>query len=204
MITLHFVRHGESTGNVGPERFCGRVDPELTTRGWEQALRLGKRFQGVNLAASYTSPSERARKTVEIMGLTVPMSQVAELVERSYGNWDGRILAEIQQLYPEDFDDFEQYRVLPKGAEDLRELEDRVKLCSERLRALLEPGSQALVMTHKGVIQALIGGVLGLDRNDQIWHHKFQVDHGSITTIEWHDHAGPRVVCFNETGHLRG
>lgn len=206
MIRLHFIRHGESEGNIRPQqRFLGRHDPPLTARGETQAQRLGKRFAGMWPAAVFSSSLQRAWRTAELLiagAGELPLPQmVPELVERSYGTWDGKLLSEIQAAHPEDFQDFQTYRVLPPHGESLAELQERVELCLKRLRASLSDGATALVVTHEGVLRALLGGVLGLYGHRSGWHERFQFWHGSLTTVEWHeDHW--TLIRVNETGHL--
>jgi len=62
MLTLTFIRHGESEDN-GREIWAGWRDAPLTEFGQAQAKAVGKYFSGVPITAIYASPLKRAHST---------------------------------------------------------------------------------------------------------------------------------------------
>ena len=101
-ITL--LRHGESTGNL-EGRVQGRSDYPLTKRGLQQAKALARHWQAekVSFDKIISSPSQRARKTAEIIAesLSLPVELDPAWMERGFGEWEGLVLEEILQIKPD-------------------------------------------------------------------------------------------------------
>ncbi len=81
-------------------RHTGRTDLPLTARGEERAAALGRRLAGLDFAAVYASPLERARRTAEIAGF--PSPHITPLLrEFDYGEYEGITTAEIHKMRPD-------------------------------------------------------------------------------------------------------
>ena len=67
-ITITFLRHGESVGNL-ENRFQGHADYPLTEKGRSQARALAKWWnaEGISFNRACSSPLLRARETAEII-----------------------------------------------------------------------------------------------------------------------------------------
>ena len=100
MKTIYIVRHGETQWNLEC-RVQGHQDSPLTEKGIKQAKDLSRSFaiNGVNFDCAYSSPSERALKTANIIiGETkVPIHEKDELKEISFGAWEGKNNQEIKK-----------------------------------------------------------------------------------------------------------
>lgn len=105
--TLYLTRHGETKWNV-EKRMQGWQDSPLTEKGRQDAKRLGKRLEAVELAAIYTSTSGRALETAELVrgGRLIPIYQDERLREIQLGDWEGKTHDEIRQMDPTGFDHF--------------------------------------------------------------------------------------------------
>jgi broad specificity phosphatase PhoE len=68
---LYVTRHGEADGEDG----------SLTTRGEEQARRLGRRLTGVPLTAISHSPLPRATQTARLIGAQLPAVELQMTAE---------------------------------------------------------------------------------------------------------------------------
>ncbi|TDL23226.1 phosphoglycerate mutase-like protein [Rickenella mellea] len=66
MITVTFIRHGESTDNLKPV-WAGWADAPLSNHGMTQAVALGQGFSNVRLTAIYASPLKRAHSTAQAL-----------------------------------------------------------------------------------------------------------------------------------------
>lgn len=66
MITVTFVRHGESTDNLRTV-WAGWADAPLSHHGMNQARALGEAFTNIRLTAIYTSPLKRASITANAL-----------------------------------------------------------------------------------------------------------------------------------------
>ncbi|MBE5848443.1 MAG: histidine phosphatase family protein [Lachnospiraceae bacterium] len=88
MEYFYFVRHGETVWNV-ENKICGATDIELTKRGHEQALEVGKKIREMGIEADVilTSPLVRASETAchisEITG--IPVKTEPRLIEQNFG-----------------------------------------------------------------------------------------------------------------------
>ena len=112
MPTLYLVRHGETDFNV-EGRLQGRFETSLNARGRRQATACAGVLRDLfgrdgKAAADFSyvsSPLKRARETMELvragLGLDAQGYAVdARLAEISYGDWEGRTLAEIGAADP--------------------------------------------------------------------------------------------------------
>ena len=199
MSRLLLARHGQSVSNA-VRRFQGAQDVALSELGARQAEALGQAIRRLPIAAVYTSPLERARRTAEIAaaGLGVPLTPVDDLRELSLGDWEGRTVEEIRALPGDPYEQWVRDPVacLPPGGEPLPEVQARVVSAMADIAAAHPNGQQVLVVCHGGVISAYLAHCLGLPLSS-IW--RLTLSNGSITEV-----APPSVRCVNSTRHLSG
>ena len=199
MSRLLLARHGQSVSNA-VRRFQGAQDVALSELGARQAEALGQAIRRLPIAAVYTSPLERARRTAEIAaaGLGVPLTPVDDLRELSLGDWEGRTVEEIRALPGDPYEQWVRDPVacLPPGAEPLAEVQARVVSAMADIAADHPNGQQGLGVCHGGVISAYLAHCLGLPLSS-IW--RLTLSNGSITEV-----APPSVRCVNSTRHLSG
>lgn len=152
MILL--ARHGETDDNIPPQRVQGWIDAPLNDRGRAQAKELATAVQSQGVAAVYSSHLSRARETAEIvareLGLEVTVDE--RLAESNRGDWEGRLLEEIEREEPELWAAWRrggaEFR-FPSG-ESLAEHADRVAAALTDVRARPLP---ALCVCHGGTIR---------------------------------------------------
>lgn len=199
MSRLLLARHGQSVSNA-VRRFQGVQDVALSELGARQAEALGRAIRRLPIAAVYTSPLERARRTAEIAaaGLGVPLQPVDDLRELSLGEWEGRTVDEIRALPGDPYEQWVRDPVAcpPPGAEPLPEVQARVVSAMADIAAAHPNGRQVLVVCHGGVISAYLAHCLGLPLSS-IW--RLTLSNGSITEV-----APPYVRSVNSTRHLSG
>ena len=199
MRRLVLARHGQSVSNA-VRRFQGVQDVPLSELGLRQAEALGSALRRRRLAAVYTSPLARARRTAEIAaaGLGVPVVPVEDLRELSLGEWEGRTVEEIRALPGDPYARWVRDPVvgLPPGGEPLPDVQARVVRAIGEIAAAHPNGGDVLVVCHGGVISAFLAHCLGLPLS-QIW--RVTLSNGSLTEV-----APPRVLSVNDTTHLDG
>lgn len=199
MRRLLLARHGQSVSNAG-RRFQGIQDVALSELGRRQAEALGAAVGRRRVAHVYVSPLRRARRTAEIAvaGLGLPMTVVEDLRELSLGEWEGRTVEEIRGLPGDPYACWVRDPVafMPPGAEALPAVQARVLRVVAEIAAAHPNGDDVLVVSHGGVISALLAHWLGLPLSS-LW--RLTVANGSLSEV-----APPQVVAVNETGHLRG
>ena len=96
---VYLARHGETEWSVTGQH-TGLTDLPLTARGERNARQLGKRLKGLQFAAVFTSPLQRARRTCELAGFGDRAKVDAEMVEWNYGDYEGRRTDDIRKERP--------------------------------------------------------------------------------------------------------
>jgi len=195
---LLLARHGQSVSNA-IRRFQGAQDVALSPLGMRQAEALGQAVSRRAIAHVYVSPFERARHTAEIAlaGLGLPLTVVDDLRELSLGEWEGCTVEEIRTRPGDPYARWvrDPVQCPPPGGEPLADVQARVLRAVERITAAHPNGDDVLIVSHGGVISALLAHCFGLPLSS-IW--RIAVANCSLSEI-----APPRVVSVNETGHLR-
>ena len=198
MRRLLLARHGQSVSNA-IRRFQGAQDVALSPLGMRQAEALGQAVSRRPIAHVYVSPFERARHTAEIAlaRLDLPLTVVDDLRELSLGEWEGCTVEEIRTRPGDPYARWvrDPVQCPPPGGEPLADVQARVLRAVERITAAHPNGDDVLIVSHGGVISALLAHCFGLPLSS-IW--RIAVANCSLSEI-----APPRVVSVNETGHLR-
>ena len=101
MILL--ARHGETDDNVPPQRVQGWIDTPLNDRGRAQARELADAVRARASRPCTRATSSRARETAEIVARELGLEVIVDerLAESNRGDWEGRLLEEIEREEPE-------------------------------------------------------------------------------------------------------
>ncbi len=99
---MYIIRHGETELNVR-KAFQGHTDSALTEKGIQQAENHGNELQAYEINQIICSDLPRAMNTASIIAklLNIPMQTDDQLREVYFGFWDGMADEDIQQQYPE-------------------------------------------------------------------------------------------------------
>ena len=156
MTRLALLRHGPTAWN-GEKRLQGRADQPLSPEGEAQvrSWTLPSELAGFDWL---TSPLIRARRTAELIGVEAVMEPAA--IELDFGTWEGRRLVDIRAEDP-DGTDANEARGLdftPPDGESPRDVQARLAPLLARLAA---NGKDTGIVTHKGVIRALLSLATG-------------------------------------------
>ena len=164
MILL--ARHGETDDNVPPQRVQGWIDSPLNEQGRAQARALAAAVRPLGLAAVYSSHLARARESADIVASELGLEVVADerLAESRRGDWEGRLLEDIESEEPELWAAWRRggadFRF--PGGESLAEHADRV---ADALADVRRGPRPALCVCHGGTIRCAfaLGNPRGLD-----------------------------------------
>jgi broad specificity phosphatase PhoE len=170
---LFFIRHGQTDWNA-EGRFQGQRDIPLNDKGRLQATRNGNQLAEVlGVSASsfdfIASPLSRTRETMErartAMGLEAQTYATSpEIVELSFGDWEGHTFDELEHLYPDDFArrERDKWNFLPPGtkAESYHTLSVRVGHWLERV------DRPTVCVTHGGVMRSIFKLTGSLSEHD--------------------------------------
>lgn len=159
LITL--LRHGEVEGRAQVLR--GRSDPALSAHGQQQLLRAFASIEPT-VTALACSPLQRCSWFAQQQAkhLQIPLHAIDELREIDFGDWEELTLQEAQAndpaCYAQFLHDTLHWRA-PNG-ETYAAFRQRVRDGLQQLIAI--PTSHLLVITHGGVMRALLAEVLAL------------------------------------------
>lgn len=158
------IRHGETLWNR-EGRWQGHADPDLTDAGREAARELARQLLEEHRERPFTqlfaSDLLRARSTAAPIAAAtgLPLALDPRLRELDVGTWSGLTRGEIESRHGETLRAFERGEpgVRPGGGECRIEIRERAHaFVSARARDCA--GGRVLVVTHLGVIRALIPG----------------------------------------------
>lgn len=180
---LYLVRHGDASPHDGP----------LSAAGREQARLAGQRLREVPLAAITHGPLPRAAQTAEIIAAVFPGVPVT--VSELAGDYipSDPDPAELPPLYARFV---ESYTAAERAA--------GARTASAATAAFLRPGTDGadtheLVVTHNFLIGWLASQALAAP--SWRWLGLNQMN-GGLTVIACDPAAPPRLVSFNDGGHL--
>lgn len=177
------VRHPETEANV-TTRFVGRGDSPYTAEGCAQAARLPVEIQAFAPDRIWSSPLRRAFEVASAAAETTGVELVVDerLVELDFGLAEGMTWEEITEAGLK-FD----YRALETPvAPDGESRGDIERRSAAVAHAILEIGGNHVVVTHGGVMRAMLVHLLGLtDRAIWTFHlHNAQLAH--VRVVDGH------------------
>jgi probable phosphoglycerate mutase len=192
---ISFVRHGETAHNR-EGRLQGRADLELSERGLDQAQRLAGRFARATNTSVVSSPLRRARQTAAeiaaVCGCEVEIDE--RLIELDYGDWDGRLLADIP------LEAWSAWRAdpafSPPGGESLVAVTARIdSFCRDRLSR----DGRTVAVSHVSPIKAAVAWALGVDEG-ATW--RMQLGLATITAVGARPDGNGYLSSYNDGAHL--
>lgn len=160
--TLIFIRHGETDWNV-ERRLQGQKDIPLNPNGRQQAARNGRALRAIDGIKSFdfaASPLRRAADTMRIVRAELGLDPEAfrtepELIEITFGDWEGSTLAELAVDNPGDVRrrQADKWGFVPPRGESYEMLERRV-------RKWLTSLTGDIVAVSHGAVARIVQGLL--------------------------------------------
>ena len=200
MTEIILVRHGETEWNVG-EIFRGRIDVELNETGVKQAQLLAEYLRYVKIGAVYSSPLKRSLKTAETIASYHQLeAEIAPgLIDLNFGKWQGLSLQEVNDKYPELYEEWisRPDKVKIPAGESLDDVRARAIGVIDEVSA--KHRGTVVLVSHRVVNKVLICALLGLD-NSHFWN--IRQDTCGITTFTCEDE---RFILteHNNTSYLK-
>lgn len=150
--TLLLARHGETDWNRD-RRWQGHAQTMLNATGREQARLLAAELAPEPPEAIYSSDLPRSRETAEIVGaaLGLPVNLDPRLREVDVGEWSGLTSVEVEQRFPEGFEQRLAGGTGWKQGEEYDAMGRRVVAALFDIAAA-HAGGRVLVVTHGGPI----------------------------------------------------
>lgn len=200
--TVILVRHGQSIWNE-ERRWQGQADPPLSDVGRAQARRVAERLRAEPIAALYSSDLRRALETAQIIGerLGLEPRPDSRLRELDLGAWSGLTGEEIARREPEQWQAWVNYEdIRPGGGETFGEMQQRAMAALREIIAA-HPSETVCVVTHGGIVYAVLGHVLGLERGPRLFEDLPPNRNTAITILHFKDNeAEPSLIM--DASHL--
>lgn len=173
-MQVFLIRHPRPL--IEPGLCYGRLDVDC-----EEPQPVAARLQLPPDTPIFSSPLRRARRLAEALAVParVEVRLDARLSEIDFGDWEGRRWDDIDR---QSIDDWaaDVLNFTPPRGESVADLQRRVVDFAAELAATVDGASVALI-THAGVIRALLGHWRGLPVAE--WT-QLKCDFGSLTQIE--------------------
>ena len=177
MTRIFLTRHGETEWNL-QGRVQGSLDSALTERGRQQARFLAQRLRPEGVQYIYSSDLPRALATAEEIRISLGLSNLTvspALREQSFGEWEGRVWAELREEYPDVFRvwDSEPHNArIPRGETMSEALNRAWAFFSQTV--LEHPRETLCFVTHGLTLKLLVTKCLGYQVHDwdkTPWQH---------------------------------
>ncbi|TCK30703.1 putative phosphoglycerate mutase [Ancylobacter aquaticus] len=182
---IFLVRHGETDWNLAG-RLQGTHDIPLNDLGREQAADTARVVERLSGGARHldfvASPLIRAAQTMAILRAELGLPPDAfrrdpRLREISFGRWEGSTWPELRRRDPVSLAarDADPWNFAPPGGESYTELATRV------LAAMGELQGDSVVVTHGGVVRAMLHAFAGMPPSQAV---ELPVRQGAVYLIE--------------------
>jgi alpha-ribazole phosphatase len=186
---IDLIRHGEPEGG---KRYRGQIDDPLSERGWRQMWdAVGARVPWQQIVSSPLARCHAfAAALAERYGL--PLAVDARLMEIGFGRWEGRTAEQLRAEDPQQLTRFyhDPINARPAGAEPLADFQARVIAGFDAL-ALAYPQQHVLVVTHAGVMRAVVAHVLNAPLEAL---YRIDVAYAALTRIRFDGERPPTLV----------
>jgi probable phosphoglycerate mutase len=157
---FYLLRHAPTRWNL-EKRIQGQWDSELAPEGQAKAEALAPKLAGLGLARILSSDLGRAKATAGLLNLRLclPITLERRLREQHFGEWTGRYWRDIPEA-DRRAAEAAGWNFKPPGGESRTEVRQRAE------HALIDAGRtiagrNVLVVTHQGVIKAVLNHLLG-------------------------------------------
>jgi len=204
MLSITFVRHGQTDYNADG-RVQGRgIDSDLNALGRWQAERLAERLEPLPLAGLYTSSLRRTHQTAAPLVARrsdLTPTPLSDLDEMDWGVYEGQASSsEIKERYRRYVERWNagNFDHAIEGGESPRDVEQRALRAVAHIQSTHASGN-VLVVTHGRLLRVLLASMLpefSLHRMQELTQENTAV---SVVDLGSGD---PRVRLLNDTSHL--
>lgn len=182
-LMIWLIRHGE-IDLACKGRLIGQKDVQLSEKGRNQALSFRNLATEAAIGSIYCSDLSRSYQTATLISedRNMPVNRVRALREISLGEWEGKLVKDIKERYPDQWKDrgenIAEYR--PPSGESFTDLASRVIPAFESIVA--STNSNTLIVGHAGVNRAIICHALGIHLQNVL---QIGQNYGSMNVIQY-------------------
>lgn len=200
MVKLILVRHALTVDNQ-KSRLSGHIDSSVSEEGKEQIDKITNYLKDFDIDKIYTTTSSRTKDTVKKLSelKSIEIIEKESLKEISFGDFEGLTFKEIENRYPEEFQDMikKGYEYKYPNGESLIDSYNRV--CTELDNIISDCDNQTiLICSHGGTIRNIITYLIS---NSYKYHWNFKIDNGSVTILEVQD-GFTVITAMNNTSFI--
>lgn len=161
-ISIIALRHAPTRWNH-EKRIQGRTNTTLDDEGIRKAKAWSLESADYQ-RVWFSSPLQRCIQTGAALGLK--MTVTPELIEMDWGTWDGQKLSQLRAELPAEMAEREAMGLdfRPENGESPRDVQARIR---SFISALSPVGCDVGLLTHKGVIRALIAEASGWNMEEK-------------------------------------
>ena len=161
-VEFFYVRHGQTIFNqVG--RMQGSCDSQLTSQGIEDAKEIASVLRNISFQHAYTSSSERALKTAQIICTYQNVQPICmkELKEFDFGDLDGEPIEKFRsQIWGERMrDDWTEFH-----GESTALFDQRSRIAFDKILKNCSDHNRVLIVSHGSYIMHLMKTLLNFDQ----------------------------------------
>jgi broad specificity phosphatase PhoE len=184
-MDLFAIRHGETAWSLSGQH-TGTTDIPLTDNGRRLAARIRSALARETFALVLVSPMQRARETCELAGLGGKAVVEPDLVEWTYGEYEGLTPGQINEVAP----GWLIFRDGCPGGEAPEQVGARVDRVIARAR---ESAGNTVLFAHGHVLRVLAARWLGLPAGAG---QHFVLSTGTLSVLGYY-HDIPAVKIWN-------
>lgn len=158
--TFHLTRHGQTDWNM-EHRIQGQFDSPLTLKGEQQALNLAILCRPLNITQILCSSLGRTTATAKICAtkLQCPWKILPGIEERNFGDWQGKLTAEVQS-----HSDYTEITSMVTHCKP-EQGESAIQLLTRFEKAIIQqfktaPNERYLIITHGDVLRIFMNQFL--------------------------------------------
>jgi broad specificity phosphatase PhoE len=197
-MNIYLIRHGRQNSPL-----CN-VDVSLSKEGVKQSRLLGQRLLNYHIDGLYSSHYKRAIETAEIVNESIKVSHCIRenICEISFGDMEGLDDRTLKEKYKDFYTEQKKLDLdIPyPGGECGEDVYNRAIITINEI--IMSEHNNVAVVTHGGVIRALLTKVLGLDMSKKLLFGK-SLENTSITQLVYvKNEKRFYLERFNDYGHL--
>jgi alpha-ribazole phosphatase len=187
-MKLTLVRH--TSLQIAPGICYGQTDIDVGENFWIEANQLKTKLAETQFDAVYASPLQRCVKLAAALNMG-EATEDSRLKELHFGDWETQawddIPRDIFDVWAQDY-----ANLAPPNGETFGQLQQRALHFLEELK-LNNAGKNILIVTHGGLIRALLAHVLNMELKGLF---RFNIDYASVTELDFKEKV-PKINFVN-------
>ncbi|MBP7860217.1 histidine phosphatase family protein [bacterium] len=184
ITSFYLIRHGH-TEPVEHGRLYNDPAVELTEKGIQQAHLIADWLSKQDAECLLSSCAIRVVSTAKIVSerLKLETEVIPDLNEWDVGNWEGSSYLEVKKTKPDEYFHWvaDPIENAPPQGESIRDLYNRSVSVLDKIIAS-HPGKKIALISHAGVIRAIIAHALGMPLNN-FW--RINIPAGSVSRVDF-------------------